>query len=64
MEGGNVYVVLEAVAVSVRYQISHYDAQIIAAAKRMGCTTVYSVDLNHGQDYGGVRVMNPFLSAP
>jgi predicted nucleic acid-binding protein len=30
----------------------------------MGCTTVYSEDLNHGQDYGGVRVVNPFLPTP
>ena len=27
----------------------------------MGCATVYSEDLNSGQDYGGVRVVNPFL---
>ena len=54
--------VLEAVQIAERFQISHFDAQILAAAKRMGCTTVYSEDLNHGQDYGGVRVVNPFPS--
>jgi predicted nucleic acid-binding protein len=27
----------------------------------MGCAIVYSEDLNHGQDYGGVRIMNPFI---
>jgi len=53
--------VLEAVQVAECYQISHFDAQILAAAQRMGCATVYSEDLNHGQDYGGVRVLNPFL---
>jgi len=53
--------VLEAVQVAERYQISHFDAQILAAAQRMKCDTVYSEDLNHGQDYGGVRVLNPFL---
>ena len=53
--------VLEAVQIAERFQISHFDAQILAAAKRMGCATVYSEDLNHGQDYGGVRVVNPFL---
>src|SRR5258708_6103732 len=52
--------VLEAVQVAERFQTSHFDAQILAAAKRMGCKTVYSEDLNHGQDYGGVRVVNPF----
>jgi predicted nucleic acid-binding protein len=27
----------------------------------LGCHTVYSQDLNHGQIYSGVRVLNPFL---
>jgi predicted nucleic acid-binding protein len=56
--------VLAAVDIGARFQISHFDAQIIAAAQRMGCVTVYSEDLNHGQDYGGVRVLNPLLAAP
>ncbi len=53
--------VLEAVQIAERFQIGHFDAQILAAAKRMGWPTVYSADLNSGQDYGGVRVVNPFL---
>jgi predicted nucleic acid-binding protein len=52
--------VLEALRIAERYQTSHFDAQILAAARRLGCPTVYSEDLNHGQDYGGVRVINPF----
>ena len=56
--------VLEAVQIAERFQTSHFDAQILAAAKRMGCATVYSEDLNHNQDYGGVRVLNPFLPTP
>lgn len=56
--------VLEAAQISERFQTSHFDAQILAAAKRMGCGIVYSEDLNHGQDYGGVRVVNPFLPQP
>ena len=54
--------VLEALLIAERYQTSHFDAQILAAAQRLGCHTVYSEDLNHGQDYGGVRVINPFRS--
>ena len=56
--------VLEAVQIAERFQTSHFDAQILAAAKRMGCATVYSEDLNHDQDYGGMRVVNPFLPVP
>lgn len=43
-----------------RFQISYFDAQILAAAKRLRCSKVLSEDLNHGQDYGGVQVINPF----
>ena len=56
--------VLEAVQIAERFQISHFDSQILAAAKRMNCATVFSEDMNHGQDYGGVRVMNPFQQTP
>ena len=44
-----------------RFQVSYYDALIIAAARLANCECVYSEDLNAGQDYGGVRVVNPFL---
>ena len=54
--------VLEASLLGERYQISHFDAQVIVAAKRLGCSTVYSEDLNDGQLYDGVRVVNPFRS--
>ena len=43
-----------------RCQLSYWDAAIIAAAKQMGCATVYSEDLNAGQNYDGVTVVNPF----
>lgn len=51
----------ESVNVCTRYQISYFDACIIAAAVELGCDTVYSEDLNPGQTYQGVRVINPFL---
>lgn len=50
----------EALATKARFQISYWDAAIIAAARASGCTEVLSEDLNDGQDYGGVRVVNPF----
>ena len=43
-----------------RYQISYWDAAIIEAARALGCREVLSEDLSDGQDYGGVRVVNPF----
>ena len=50
----------DAVALCERYQITYYDAAIIAAARQLGCAVIYSEDLGHGQRYGGVRVENPF----
>jgi predicted nucleic acid-binding protein len=49
-----------AIEVSERYAISYWDAAILAAAEALGCLTVYSEDLNDGQKYGRVRVVNPF----
>ena len=49
-----------ALLVKERYGLSFWDASVIAAAQCCGATTLYSEDLNDGQDYGGVRVVNPF----
>jgi predicted nucleic acid-binding protein len=43
-----------------RYQLSYWDGAIIAAAHLAGVDTVLSEDLNNGQLYGSVRVINPF----
>jgi predicted nucleic acid-binding protein len=48
-------VVLLAMATSREFQIPYWDAAIIEAARVMKCDIVLSEDLNHGQDYGGVR---------
>jgi len=45
---------------SERYMISYWDAAVLAAAEALGTHTVYSEDLNDGERYGRVRVVNPF----
>ena len=55
-----VNVLQSALATRHRHQISYWDAAIIEAARALGCREVLSEDLSHGQDYGGVRVTNPF----
>jgi predicted nucleic acid-binding protein len=45
---------------SRRYQISYFDAALIAAAERLGATILYTEDLRHEQFYGPVQVINPF----
>jgi predicted nucleic acid-binding protein len=46
-----------------RYRIAYWDAAVIAGARRLGASVLVSEDLSHGQDYGGVRVLNPFSPA-
>ena len=53
----------KAAALAIRYQLSHWDALIIAAALLGGCDTLYSEDLQHGQLFeDGLRVVNPFIA--
>lgn len=46
-----------------RFRIHYRDAAVIEAARLMDCSQVFSEDLSHRQDYGGVEVVNPFLDA-
>ena len=52
--------VQRAISTCRRYQISYWDSLIIAAAERAGCTRILSEDLNQGQSYNGILVVNPF----
>ena len=51
--------VLEALEIEERYKISFWDALIVQAAENNGVEVLYSEDLADGQEYGGVRVVNP-----
>ena len=53
-------IMLAALDARQRFQLSYWDAAIIEASRAMGCTQVLSEDLSDGQDFGGVRVTNPF----
>jgi predicted nucleic acid-binding protein len=54
--------VLRALELERRYQISFWDAMIVQAAENAGCEVLYSEDLAHEQEYGGVLVVNLFLN--
>jgi predicted nucleic acid-binding protein len=54
-------VLQSALKLKERFQTSYWDAAILAAAKAARCQQLLSEDLNHGQDYDGVVVVNPFL---
>jgi predicted nucleic acid-binding protein len=53
-------VVLAALGLAQRARISPWDAAILEAARKAGCTRVLSEDLGDGQVYGGIIVENPF----
>ena len=53
-------IVERGVMLSRRHKIRYYDAALLAAAERLGAPIFYSEDLNNGQTYGSVRVVNPF----
>ena len=55
---------MRSIEIARRYQISYWDAAIIAAAGELGATILYTEDLNHGQAYGTVTAINPFLDLP
>jgi predicted nucleic acid-binding protein len=52
--------VLDAVRLQTRYKVSFWDAMILASAIQLGSPTLWSEDLNPGQTYDGVTVLNPF----
>lgn len=52
--------VISAIELHQRYQISFWDAMILQSARQCGCGTLWSEDLSDSQDYGGVKVVNPF----
>jgi predicted nucleic acid-binding protein len=52
-----------AIRAAQRWQISLRDALIVEAARRSGADTLLSEDLQHGMDFDGVIVRNPFADA-
>lgn len=51
---------IAALAFHHRFQLSHWDSLILAAAAEANCPMVYSEDLSDQQDYDGIRIVNPF----
>lgn len=54
---------LQAIELQQEHQISFWDAQVIQSATALGCSQLLSEDLNSGQWYGSVQVINPFISS-
>ena len=52
----------EALRLHAGSKLQWYEALIVGAAREAGCGILYSEDLQHGQRFGSLRVVNPFLS--
>ncbi|OLE13328.1 MAG: hypothetical protein AUG89_05375 [Acidobacteria bacterium 13_1_20CM_4_56_7] len=55
--------VLQAIEIQSRYKLSFWDALILHAAEAGGAEILYTEDFSHGQVYGKVRAVNPFLKS-
>ena len=52
--------VVRAVDGNILWQISFWDALIVVAAMKANCSVIYSEDLNYGQIFENVKIVNPF----
>lgn len=59
----DVVLVTNAIDLSAQYRLSIWDAMVLVAATRCGAQTLYTEDLQHGQQFGMLTVVNPFLTA-
>ena len=53
--------VVSAMGYAERYQMQWFDALMVDAALSAGAKTLYSEDMHHGQSFGELTVVNPFL---
>jgi len=61
--GSNADFVLDALRLSHRFQLSVWDALIVQAALAAGCGTLFTEDMQAGQRFGELEVVNPFSDA-
>ena len=56
----NADLVLRAIRLSQRHQLSHWDGLVVQAALEAGCTVLYSEDMQAGMRFGDLEIVNPF----
>lgn len=52
--------VRRAIEAHYQYGVRFYDGMILAAAESAGSRQIWSEDFNTGQEYFGIRIVNPF----
>jgi predicted nucleic acid-binding protein len=56
----NVQILAAALQIKAAHGFSYWDSAIIAAAQALGCAELFSEDMAHGRQLGGVTIVNPF----
>ncbi|MEP6962336.1 MAG: PIN domain-containing protein [Acidobacteriota bacterium] len=51
---------VSAVQLFRRYKLDWWDALIVASAQALGCSILWSEDLQHNQHFGSLTIKNPF----
>ena len=49
-----------ALEIKAAHGFSYWDSAIIAAARALGCRTLYTEDMTHGREVEGMVILNPF----
>lgn len=55
--------VVDAAATATRHELSIFDAMVVEAAARSGCSELWTEDLSNGTTLRGVRIVDPFTEA-
>ena len=53
--------VLKACRLHRRYNLAWWDAMVLNSAMEVGCSILWTEDLNNGQRYDRVTIRNPFM---
>jgi predicted nucleic acid-binding protein len=53
--------ILAAIDIHRFHGFSFWDALVLRMAKQSGCRVLLTEDMQHGQEFDGVKIVNPFL---
>lgn len=56
----NASIYRQALQIHRETQYRYYDCLVVAAALSAGASVLYSEDLQHGRQIGGMKILNPF----
>jgi len=54
-------IMIDALRIKATYNLSYWDAAIVAAARALSCRELCSEDMSHGREVEGTTIINPFL---